>query len=167
MRLFDVEEDVPDAPEAIPFGVADIKRVGTDVTIVGHLARGARRARRRRRAGHRGHLGGGRRPADAGALRPRRDPHVGGQDRAPHRRGRGPPLGGRGRGDRRDRRGARLRVAAKPIRRVATLDVPIPFSPPLERFVEPGRESGRRGRHRTLPLGGRDAHPDHHAAVRL
>ena len=34
VKLFDVTEEVPDAPEAIPFGVADIKRHGTDVTIV-------------------------------------------------------------------------------------------------------------------------------------
>ena len=35
VKLFDYVDAVPDAPEAIPFGVADIKRAGTDVTIVG------------------------------------------------------------------------------------------------------------------------------------
>ena len=34
VKLFDGTEAVPDEPEAIPFGVADIKRAGTDVTIV-------------------------------------------------------------------------------------------------------------------------------------
>lgn len=34
VKLFDATEAVPDAPEAIPFGVADVKRTGSDVTIV-------------------------------------------------------------------------------------------------------------------------------------
>ena len=34
VKLFDTLGDAPDEPEAIPFGVADIKRRGTDVTIV-------------------------------------------------------------------------------------------------------------------------------------
>ncbi len=34
VKLFDTIGPLPDEPEAIPFGVADIKRVGTDVTIV-------------------------------------------------------------------------------------------------------------------------------------
>ncbi len=35
VKLFDYVDAVPDAPEAIPFGVAEVKRAGTDVTIVG------------------------------------------------------------------------------------------------------------------------------------
>ena len=34
VKLFDYEGPLPDEPERIPFGVADIKRRGTDVTIV-------------------------------------------------------------------------------------------------------------------------------------
>jgi pyruvate dehydrogenase E1 component beta subunit len=34
VKLFDVEGDLPDEPETIPLGVADIKRPGRDVTIV-------------------------------------------------------------------------------------------------------------------------------------
>jgi pyruvate/2-oxoglutarate/acetoin dehydrogenase E1 component len=34
VRLFGYEDDVPDEPESIPFGVADIKRAGTDMTMV-------------------------------------------------------------------------------------------------------------------------------------
>jgi pyruvate/2-oxoglutarate/acetoin dehydrogenase E1 component len=35
VKLFDYPDDVPDAEERIPFGVAQVKRAGTDVTIVG------------------------------------------------------------------------------------------------------------------------------------
>ncbi len=34
VKLFDIEGELPDAPETIPMGVADIKRRGTDLTIV-------------------------------------------------------------------------------------------------------------------------------------
>jgi pyruvate/2-oxoglutarate/acetoin dehydrogenase E1 component len=34
VKLFDVEGDLPAAPETIPLGVAEIKRAGTDLTIV-------------------------------------------------------------------------------------------------------------------------------------
>jgi pyruvate dehydrogenase E1 component beta subunit len=34
VKLFDVEGEMPDEPETIPLGVADIKRAGRDVTIV-------------------------------------------------------------------------------------------------------------------------------------
>ncbi len=34
VKLFDIEGELPDAPETIPLGVADIKRRGTDLTIV-------------------------------------------------------------------------------------------------------------------------------------
>ena len=49
VKLFDVEEDVPDAPEALAFGVADIKRAGSDVTIVAtsHAVRRALEADKR------------------------------------------------------------------------------------------------------------------------
>lgn len=33
-KLLDVRGEVPDAPQAIPFGVAEVKRSGTDVTVV-------------------------------------------------------------------------------------------------------------------------------------
>jgi pyruvate dehydrogenase E1 component beta subunit len=35
VRLFDVTGDLPDEPETIPLGVADVKRPGRDVTVVG------------------------------------------------------------------------------------------------------------------------------------
>lgn len=137
VRLFDVEEDVPDAPEAIPFGVADIKRAGTDVTIVAtsHAVRRALEAAAELATeGISAEVIDPRTlvPLDHGAILT--------------------SVGKTGRlivvdeGHRSAGVGAEIAALVaerafeslrKPIRRVATLDVPIPFSPPLERFVEP------------------------------
>ena len=105
----------PDAPEAIPFGVADIKRRGTRRDDRGDLVHGPALARARPRSSRReGICGRGRRPAHARAARPRDDPRLGGADGPARRRRRVPPqLRGR-RGDRGARRGARLRRAARP-----------------------------------------------------
>ena len=137
VRLFDVEEDVPDAPEAIPFGVADIKRIGSDVTIVAtsHAVRAALAAADELATeGISAEVVDPRTlvPMDHGAILT--------------------SVGKTGRlivvdeGHRSAGVGAEIAATVaerafeslrKPIRRVATLDVPIPFSPPLERFVEP------------------------------
>ena len=137
VRLFDVEEDVPDAPEAIPFGVADIKRAGTDVTIVATsfaVRRALEAAEELATEGISAEVIDPRTlvPLDHGAILT--------------------SVGKTGRlivvdeGHRSAGVGAEIAALVaerafeslrKPIRRVATLDVPIPFSPPLERFVEP------------------------------
>ena len=67
VKLFDYVDPVPDAPEAIPFGVADIKRAGTDVTIVGTSLMVRRALEAAEIAGRGRHLGGGGRPAHPGA----------------------------------------------------------------------------------------------------
>jgi pyruvate dehydrogenase E1 component beta subunit len=137
VRLFDLEDEVPDAVEAIPFGKADIKRHGTDLTIVATSF-----------MVHRALLAAEELTADgisAEVVDPRTIVPL---DRetilaSVHRTGRavvvdeGHQSGGVG-----------AEIAAviaeegfdslrRPLRRVATLDVPIPFSPPLEAYVEP------------------------------
>ena len=137
VRLFDYEDDVPDEPESIPFGVADIKRHGSDVTLVAtsHIVQRALQAAELLAADG----------IDAEVVDPRtivpldRDAILASVART----GRvvvvdeGHLSGGVG-----------AEIAATiaesvfdslkaPIVRVATADVPIPFSPPLEEFVEP------------------------------
>lgn len=137
VRLFDVEEDVPDAPEAIPFGVADIKREGTDVTIVAtsHAVRRALEA-----AEELAGLGISAEVVDPRTLVPMDHDAI---ITSVAKTGR---LVVVDEGHRSAGVGAEIAATVaerafdalrKPIRRVATLDVPIPFSPPLERFVEP------------------------------
>jgi acetoin:2,6-dichlorophenolindophenol oxidoreductase subunit beta len=136
VRLFDVEEDVPDVVEPIPFGVADIKRPGADVTIVAtsfvvHRALEA--------AGILAAQGISAEVVDPRTIAPLdRETIIASVART----GRavvvdeGHHSGGVG-----------AEIAATiveeafeslraPVRRVATLDVPIPFSPPLEAAVE-------------------------------
>ncbi len=137
VRLFDYEDDVPDEPESIPFGVADIKRAGTDLTMVAtsHIVqRTLQAAEELARDG-----------ISAEVVDPRTVVPL---DRetildSVGRTGRvvvvdeGHLSGGVG-----------AEIAAtiaehafdslrKPIRRVATADVPVPFSAPLEEFIEP------------------------------
>jgi acetoin:2,6-dichlorophenolindophenol oxidoreductase subunit beta len=140
VRLFDVEEDVPDAPEAIPFGVADIKRAGSDVTIVAtsHTVRRALEAAELLAA----------EGISAEVVDPRT---IVPMDHATilasvAKTGR---LVVVDEGHRSAGVGAEIAAMVAeeafdalrgPILRIATLDVPIPFSPPLERFVEPTTE---------------------------
>jgi len=137
VRLFDVEEDVPDEPEAIPFGVADIKRAGTDVTIVA-TSHAVRRA-----------LDAAEELATEGISAEVVDPRTlvpMDHDTIIHSVGKTGRLIVVDEGHRSAGVGAEIAAMVaerafeslrKPIRRIATLDVPIPFSPPLERFVEP------------------------------
>lgn len=137
VRLFDVEGEVPDGPEAIPFGVADIKRPGRDVTIVAtsHIVVRALEA-----AEELARLGVSAEVVDPRTIVPLDLDTILGS------------VGRTGRlvvvdeGHRSAGVGAEIvaRVAEEafgllraPIRRVATLDVPVPFSPVLEEFVEP------------------------------
>jgi pyruvate dehydrogenase E1 component beta subunit len=137
VRLFDYEDDVPDAVEAIPFGQADIKRAGTDLTMVAtsHIVRRTLEAAELLAADG----------ISAEVVDPRtivpldRDAILASACRT----GRvvvvdeGHLSGGVG-----------AEIAAtiaegvgdslhRPLVRVATADVPIPFSPPLEQEVEP------------------------------
>ena len=137
VRLFDVEEDVPDEPEAIPFGIADIKRAGTDVTIVA-TSHAVRRA-----------LDAAEELATEGISAEVVDPRTLvplDHDTIIHSVGKTGRLIVVDEGHRSAGVGAEIAAMVaerafeslrKPIRRIATLDVPIPFSPPLERFVEP------------------------------
>ena len=88
-RLAAMTGPVPDGDHLVPIGVADVKRAGTDVTIVGlayyvHEALAVARG-----PGARGHLRRGDRPAHAGAAGRRDDPRLGAQDRPPGHRRRG------------------------------------------------------------------------------
>ena len=136
VKLFDVTEAVPDAPEAIPFGVADIKRHGTDVTIVAT----SYMVRRALEAAELLALDG----ISAEVVDPRtlvpfdRDTLLASVARTGrlvvvdecHRScGVGAELVAIVAEDGFD-------LLRRPIRRVATLDVPIPFSRPMEAFVE-------------------------------
>jgi pyruvate/2-oxoglutarate/acetoin dehydrogenase E1 component len=137
VRLFDVEEDVPDAPEAIRFGVADIKREGTDVTIVAtsHAVRVALAA-----AEELAEEGISAEVVDARTLVPLDHDTIivsvakTGRLIVVDEGHRSAGVGAEIAATVAERAFDALR---KPIRRIATLDVPIPFSPPLERFVEP------------------------------
>jgi pyruvate dehydrogenase E1 component beta subunit len=137
VKLFDVEEDVPDAPEAIPFGVADIKRAGTDVTIVA-TSRAVQVA-----------LAAAEELAAEGISAEVVDPRTlvpMDHDAICTSVGRTGRLIVVDEGHRSAGVGAEIAATVaerafdslrKPIRRIATLDVPIPFSAPLEGFVEP------------------------------
>jgi pyruvate dehydrogenase E1 component beta subunit len=137
VKLFDTTGPLPDEPEAIPFGVADIKRAGTDVTIVATsymVIKALAAAETLAADGISAEVVDPRTivPLDLDAI-----------------------LGSVGRTgrlvvvDECHRScgiGAELSALVAehafdalrgPILRVATLDVPIPFSPPLEAFVEP------------------------------
>ncbi len=137
VKLFDVTGPVPDEVEAIPFGVADIKRKGTDVTIVATSYMVVRSLEAADvLAGH---------GISAEVVDPRTIVPL---DRDAILRS----VGKTGRlvvvdeGHRSAGVGAEIAALVAeeafdslraPIRRVAALDVPIPFSPPLEAFVEP------------------------------
>lgn len=137
VRLFDVVEAVPDAPEAIPFGKADVKRPGNDVTIVAtsYQVRTA--------------LAAAEELADDGIAAEVVDPRTlvpldletildsvakTGRlvivDECHRSCGVGAEIAARVAETGFD-------LLRGPIRRVATLDVPIPFSAPLEEYVAP------------------------------
>jgi pyruvate dehydrogenase E1 component beta subunit len=137
VKLFDTTGPIPDDWKAIPFGVADIKRRGTDATIVATSYMVQRSLRVAEDLAERG--------ISVEVVDPRTlvpldlDTIIGSVARTGrlivvdecHRSC-----------------GVGAEIAALvaehafeslrgPIRRVATLDVPIPFSPPLEAFVGP------------------------------
>lgn len=140
VKLFDVTGPVPDAWDAIPFGVADIKRSGTDVTIVATSYMVQRSLLVAESLAARG--------ISVEVVDPRTlvpfdlDTIVGSVART----GRLVVVDECHRSC-----GVGAEIAAlvaehafeslrAPIRRVATLDVPVPFSPPLEAFVGPSEE---------------------------
>lgn len=140
VKLFDVMGSVPDGWQAIPFGVADVKRTGTDVTIVATSWMVQRSlAVAERLAGE----GLSVEVVDPRTLVPldletilqsvAKTGHVVVVDECHRSCGVGAELS------------ALIAEYAfdslrGPIRRVATLDVPVPFSRPLEAFVEPSEE---------------------------
>ncbi len=137
VRLFDTIGEVPDPDYAIPFGVADIKRSGTDVTIVASsfmVVRSLAAAETLAKQGIDVEV------VDLRTLTPLDEDAV---FTSVAKTGRLVVV------DECHRRcGVAAEIAAlvaenalgdltAPIKRVTALDVPIPFSPPLEEFVEP------------------------------
>lgn len=135
--LFDIQGDVADTDEAIPFGLADVKRSGSDVTVVATslmVQRSLSVAETLAKDGIDVEVVDPRTvvPLDfatimASVEKTRRVVIV---DECHQSCGISAELA------------ARIAEAGfdklkAPIRRVATLDVPIPFSPPLEEFVSP------------------------------
>ena len=84
-----VKGPVPDEDYMIPLGVADVKREGTDITLVAHEQHGAGRARRREDARGGRHQRRGRRSAHDLAARREDAGRVGQEDLALHRHRRG------------------------------------------------------------------------------
>ncbi|MGH3224832.1 MAG: alpha-ketoacid dehydrogenase subunit beta, partial [Streptosporangiaceae bacterium] len=137
VRLFDTSGEVPDGDHAIPFGVADVKRSGSDVTIVASsfmVVRSLAAAATLAAEGIDAEV------VDLRTLVPL-------DERAILE-----SIAKTGRLVVVDECHRRCGVASEivalvaeqalgdlraPIRRVVTADVPIPFSPPLERYVEP------------------------------
>ena len=129
-----IKEEVPtDADFLVPIGEADVKREGTDVSIITYGAHGAQVARGRGEPRAARGLGRGHRPAH----------------RAAHRRGDGAELDrqdvARARGERESTGSwasaprSRATIAEKafehldaPVTRLSPPNMPVPFSPPLE-----------------------------------
>jgi pyruvate dehydrogenase E1 component beta subunit len=136
IRLFDVEEDVPDVVEVIPFGVADVKRSGDDVTIVAtsFVVRRALEA-----ADVLAGQGISAEVVDPRTIVPldrerilasvARTGRVVVVDEGHHSGGVGSEIAATIAED-------GFESLRAPVRRISTLDVPIPFSPPLEIAVE-------------------------------
>jgi len=137
VRLFDETGPLPDEPEAIPFGVADIKRSGSDVTIVATsymVVRALRAAETLAADGISAEVVDPRTlvPLDLDTILDSvgRTGRLVVVDECHRSCGVGAEISA---------------LVAEygfdslrgPIKRVATLDVPVPFSPPLEAFVEP------------------------------
>ncbi len=133
-----VKGEVPDGEYTIPFGVADVKREGEDVTVVAtsSMVRVALAAAEQLEA--EGISAEVDRPAHARPARPRRR-----SSRSVQKTGRAIVVDEGHRGY-----GASAELAAviaegafwgldAPVRRLAALDVPIPFSPPLEDATVP------------------------------
>ncbi len=137
VKLFDLLGEAPDEIEAIPFGVADIKRAGTDVTVVGTsyiVNRCLEAAEVVAAEGISVEVVDPRTivPLDRDAILASvaKTGRLVVVDEGHSAAGVGAEIA------------AMVAEAAfdslvAPIRRVATLDVPIPFSPVLEAFVEP------------------------------
>jgi acetoin:2,6-dichlorophenolindophenol oxidoreductase subunit beta len=135
--LFDVRGAVPETHEAIPFGQAEIKRAGTDVTVVATslmVQRSLAVAGRLDKEGIQVEVVDPRTivPLDFETIMAsvEKTGRVVVVDECHQSCGVGAELV------------ARIAEAGfdklkAPIRRIATLDVPIPFSPPLEEFVSP------------------------------
>ena len=135
-----IREEVPDEDFVVPLGAADMKREGRDLTIVTYGAMVHESlAAAERVSGTRARMRGGGPahpvpPGQGGDPGERRktsralvvyEAHLTGRLR---RRGGG------------DHRAARVRCLDAPVARVASLDVPVPFSPPLEDAVLPNAE---------------------------
>ena len=116
--LYSRRGPVPEEEYTVPIGVADVKREGSDVTVVDLRAGRAPRAAGGAPVRPRGSRGRGRRPAHAEAARPRDARRLGAEDgpaRRRHRGGAGRQLRERGRrpGGRRGLRRAALGAGAR------------------------------------------------------
>ena len=69
VQLLDVKGDVPENDSPIPFGIADVKRKGSDVTVIATSYMVQRCLQVAEKARKRENQRGSRRPADTGALR--------------------------------------------------------------------------------------------------
>ncbi len=137
VKLFDYRDDVPDAEERIPFGVAEVKRAGTDLTI---LATSLQVRRALEAADVLAGDGISAEVVDPRTLVPldkdailasvARTGRVVIVDECHRSCGVGSELAAIVAEEAFD-------ALRAPIRRVATLDVPIPFGRPMEEFVEP------------------------------
>ena len=106
--MYRVKGPVPEGDYTIPFGVAEVKRAGKDITIVATSSMVRRGPRRRQAAGGRGHQRGGDRPAHHVAARQAGADRLGQEDLARAGGGRGLRALRRHRRDRLGDRGGRL-----------------------------------------------------------
>ena len=118
LKLYVAKGPVPEEPYRIPLGVAEVRRAGSDVTVVAIAAMVDRALQAAEVLADGGHERRGDRPAHALAARRRHDRHVGGEDRRARRRRREPAAVQRRLGDRRrrDRAGLRLPERARAAR---------------------------------------------------
>ena len=113
-KLLDIRGEVPENDKPIPFGVADVKREGSDVTLIAtsYTVQVVSQSRRETRQGR--NRSRSRRSAHAGAVRSGDDSLFGGKDPSRRHRRRDPSELRRRRRDRRAHRRDRLRQTENP-----------------------------------------------------
>ena len=145
LKLYVAKGPVPEEPYRIPLGVAEVRRTGSDVTVVAIAAMVDRALEAAELLAARGHERRGDRPAHAVAARRGDDRRVGREDRRARRRRREPAALQRRLGDRRRRRPSRRSTSStRPVRRVTAPHAPVPFTPSLEEVYAPSVAGDRR-----------------------
>ena len=125
--LYSSKCDVPDDPEfMLPFGKADIKRAGTDVTIVANLLYVSRALEAAEELQKQGVFRRGDRPDDARSVRQGNGNQFREKDRPSGRRSRSAPHGGLGRRGRRNGHGGSLPLSRRGARAPGHEGVPAP-----------------------------------------